>query len=146
MYLSSNRRPTMRAIINDAKQPDFTKCWLRKCVPCIMYCICTLFNGSKSPAWNSSSPFFYLELKTDQAKCFHIVEQVPNRFYKFPAALKIDKYSRAENNEKYSFLFNTSNVVLGDMLDFFQKHVWITRHAIPISQRPGWNTEHSNPL
>ena len=30
----------------------------------------------------------------------------------------------------YSFLFNTSHVVLGDMPDFFQKHVWITRHAI----------------
>ena len=31
---------------------------------------------------------------------------------------------------KYSFLFNTSHVVLRDMPDFFQKHVWITRHAI----------------
>jgi len=37
----------------------------------------------------------------------------------------------------YSFLFNTSHVVLGDMPDFFQKHVWITRHAIPFTQRPG---------
>ena len=31
------------------------------------------------------------------------------------------------------------------MPNFFQKHVWITRHAIPITQRPGWNTEQSNP-
>ena len=46
----------------------------------------------------------------------------------------------------YSFLFNTSHVILGDMLDFFQKHVWITRHVIQITQRPGWNTKHSNPL
>ena len=37
----------------------------------------------------------------------------------------------------YSFLFNTSHVVLGDMPDFFQKHVWITRHGIPFTQRPG---------
>ena len=32
----------------------------------------------------------------------------------------------------------------GDMPNFFQKHVWIIRHTIPITQRPGWNTEHSN--
>ena len=37
----------------------------------------------------------------------------------------------------YSFLFDTSHVALGDMPDFFQKHVWITRHAIPFTQRPG---------
>ena len=45
----------------------------------------------------------------------------------------------------YSFLSNTSHVVLRDMPGFFQKSVWITRHAIPITQRPGWNTEQSNP-
>ena len=38
-------------------------------------------------------------------------------------------------NDLYSFLFNTSHVVLGDM----QNHVWITRLAIQITQRPGWD-------
>ena len=45
----------------------------------------------------------------------------------------------------YSFLSNTSHVVLRDMPGFFSKNIWITSHAIPITQRPGWNTEHSNP-
>ena len=40
---------------------------------------------------------------------------------------------------RYSLLLNASHFVLGDMLNFFLKHVCITRHAIPFSQRPGWN-------
>ena len=32
---------------------------------------------------------------------------------------------------------NRDATVLGNMPDFFQKHVWITRHAIPFAQRPG---------
>ena len=41
----------------------------------------------------------------------------------------------------YSCVFNTSHTVLGDKPKK-QKPVCITRHAIPIYQRPGWNTEH----
>ena len=66
-------------------------------------------------------------------------------------AMKINKVKRIENynfqhTASYSFVFNTSHVVLGVMPNFFPKHVWITRHVIPITQRPGWNTRHNNPL
>ena len=37
--------------------------------------------------------------------------------------------------------FNTSHVGLGD---FFQKPVWITRHAVPLNQRQSENTDHTN--
>ena len=47
---------------------------------------------------------------------------------------------------QYSILFNTSHVLLGDKPVSFQEHVWITRHVIQFYQRPGWNTQHTNPL
>ena len=46
----------------------------------------------------------------------------------------------------YSCVLNTSHTVLGDMPDFYQKLVCITRHVIQFYQRPGWNTEHTNSL
>ena len=60
--------------------------------------------------------------------------------YVLPPILQVlhkTQYHQEVNINAYSFLFNTSHAVLGDMLDFFQKHVWITRHAIQITQRPG---------
>ena len=50
------------------------------------------------------------------------------------------------NTSRYSCVFNTSHTVLGDMPDFYQKLVCITRHVIQFYQRPGWNTEHTNSL
>ena len=47
---------------------------------------------------------------------------------------------------EYSSVCNTSHTVLGDMPNFYQKLVCITRHAIQFYQRPGWNTEHTNSL
>ena len=38
--------------------------------------------------------------------------------------------------------FNTSHNVLGDISNFYQKLLCITRHAIPFYQIPGLNTEH----
>ena len=46
----------------------------------------------------------------------------------------------------YSCVFNTSHTVLGDMPNFYEKPVCITRHAIPFYERPGCNTEHTNSL
>ena len=46
----------------------------------------------------------------------------------------------------YSCVLNTNHTVLGDMPDFYQKLVCITRHVIQFYQRPGWNTEHTNSL
>ena len=51
-----------------------------------------------------------------------------------PSAIEVN----LSQGVKYSFLFNTSHVVLRDMPNFFQKHVWFTGHDIPITQRPGW--------
>ena len=43
----------------------------------------------------------------------------------------------------YSYVFNKSHIVLGDMPNSTKKRrVCIARHAIPIYQRPDWNTEH----
>ena len=53
---------------------------------------------------------------------------------------------KADVKDKYSRVFNTSHTVLGDMPNFYQKLVCITRHAIPFYRRPGWNTEHTNSL
>ena len=53
-------------------------------------------------------------------------------------SLKFSSEKTSVTNTAYPFLFNTSHVVLGDMSDFFQKHVWITRHAMPIIHCPGW--------
>ena len=44
----------------------------------------------------------------------------------------------------YSCVFNTSHTVLRDMLNFNEKLVCITEHAISFKQRPGCNTEHTN--
>ena len=45
---------------------------------------------------------------------------------------------------RYSCIFNTSHTLLGDMPNFYKKLVCITRHAIPLYQRPGWKTENTN--
>ena len=49
-------------------------------------------------------------------------------------------------NPIYSCVFNTSHTVLGDMPNFYEKPVCITRHAIPFYERPGCNTGHTNSL
>ena len=46
----------------------------------------------------------------------------------------------------YSCVLNTSHTVLGDMPNFYENPVCITRHAIPFYERPGCNTEHTNSL
>ena len=54
------------------------------------------------------------------------------------------KLSHIESNYMYSCVFNTSHTALGDMPNFYHKLVCSTKHAIPIDQRPGWNTDHTN--
>jgi len=46
----------------------------------------------------------------------------------------------------YSCVFNTSHTVLRGLPNFYLKLVSITRNAIPIYLRPGWNTWHTNSL
>ena len=55
-------------------------------------------------------------------------------------------FSKNLKKNAYSCVLNTSHTVLGDMPDFYQKLVCITRHVIQFYQRPGWNTEHTNSL
>ena len=51
------------------------------------------------------------------------------------------------DNSILSYVFNTSHTVLGDMPNFNEKPVCITRHAIPFYERPACcNTEHTNSL
>ena len=63
---------------------------------------------------------------------------------------KIPTVSITRNRMKsincYSCVFNTSHTVLGDMPNFYENPVCITRHAIPFYERPGCNTEHTNSL
>ena len=55
-------------------------------------------------------------------------------------------YLHWNEHQEYPCVLNTSHTVLGDMPDFYQKLVCITRHVIQFYQRPGWNTEHTNSL
>ena len=58
----------------------------------------------------------------------------------------IDIQVSHKSNHIYSCVFHTSHTVLGDMPNFYEKPVCITRHAIPFYERPGCNTEHTNSL
>ena len=73
-----------------------------------------------------------------------IIEFSPLNLMRFLSTMhQVKAIEKSAVHQRYSFLFNTSHIVLGDMPDFFQKHVWITRHAILITQKT--RLEYSNP-